>query len=221
MVFSKFKIQIWAGGWKFHRVQWPWPSANERPPFQLLTNKRSKGPGIAAGSILISESESGVRLLPCLGHNSDLRDIREYTNCFLICGVRRIIADNARSFYTPSFYQIKPPVTPPCRNLRTPHLFQNVLMKVSQIWVVRRGPQIRYHAQVWDTKKLPGFLFIFKWRSSINNQPLFALSLSLLYLVLLFCGLLWYWQHCMLVVTVCLRGSIKTKWVCIPVRSQP
>ena len=104
-------------------------------------------PGIAAGSILISESESGVRLLPSLGGGLRL-DITQVSS---IC---------------------------------------------------------------WDTKKLPGFLFIFKWRSSINNQPLFVLSLSLLYLVLLFCGLLWYWQHCMLVVTVCLQGSIKTKWVC-------
>ena len=49
-------------------------------------------------------------------HILDLRDIREYTNCFLICGVRRIIAVNARSFYTPSFCQIKPPAVLPCKN---------------------------------------------------------------------------------------------------------
>ena len=48
-------------------------------------------------------------------------------------GVRRIIAENAKSFGPPSFYQIKPPATLPCKNLRTPHLIQNVLMKVSQI----------------------------------------------------------------------------------------
>ena len=81
----------------------------------------------------------------------------------------------------------------------------------------RRGPQIRYHAlsllNAETQKSCPTFC-LFKWRSSINKQPLFVLPLSLLYLLLLFCGLLWYWQHCMLVVTVCLQGSIKTKWVC-------
>ena len=45
-------------------------------------------------------------------------------------------ADNAENFCTPSFYQIKPPATLPCKNLRTPDLFQNVLMRVSQILVV-------------------------------------------------------------------------------------
>ena len=30
-------------------------------------------------------------------HNSDLSDIKEYIKCFLICGVRRIIEDNAIS----------------------------------------------------------------------------------------------------------------------------
>ena len=55
---------------------------------------------------------------------------------FLNMWGRRIIADNARSFCTPSFYQIKPPATTPCKNLRTPHLFQYVLMRFSQILVV-------------------------------------------------------------------------------------
>ena len=81
-----------------------------------------------------------------------------------------------------------------------------------------RGPQIRYHTLLnREIEKSCLAFCLFKWRSSINKQPLFVplpLSLSLLYLELLFCGLLWYWQHCMLVVTVCLQGSIKTKWVC-------
>ena len=38
-------------------------------------------------------------------HTSDLRDIREYTNYFKICGVRRIIADKARCFCQPSSYR--------------------------------------------------------------------------------------------------------------------
>ena len=46
-------------------------------------------------------------------HNSDLSDIRVYTNCFSICGVSGITADKARSFFQPSFYQMKsPPLTP-------------------------------------------------------------------------------------------------------------
>ena len=31
-------------------------------------------------------------------HNSDLSDIREYIKSFLICGVRRIIENNATNF---------------------------------------------------------------------------------------------------------------------------
>ena len=51
-----------------------------------------------------------------------------------------LVADwvsGCKSLLTPSFYQIKPPGTLPCKNLRTPHLFQNILMRVSQILVVR------------------------------------------------------------------------------------
>ena len=39
-------------------------------------------------------------------HNSDLRDILLYLNCFLICWVSRNIADKARSFCQPSSHQI-------------------------------------------------------------------------------------------------------------------
>ena len=134
MDFSKFKIQIWVGGWKFRRVQWPshgqaWHRCWLCPH--------------------LTESESGVRLLLSLGGG-----------------------------------------------LRLDIIHSSMLER--------------------QKKSCPAFC-LFKWRSSINKQPLFVplpLSLSLLYLELLFCGLLWYWQHCMLVVTVCLQGSIKTKWVC-------
>ena len=57
-------------------------------------------------------------------HNADLKDIREYKNCFKICGVRGIEADSNRSFYQPSSFQTKSPATLPCTILRTPHLFQ-------------------------------------------------------------------------------------------------
>ena len=69
-------------------------------------------------------------------HNSDLSDILVYTNCFKICGVRGFEADSDRSFSQPSFFQTKSPATKPCKNLRTPHLFHYVLMRVSQILVV-------------------------------------------------------------------------------------
>ena len=39
-------------------------------------------------------------------HNSDLRDILLYLNCFLICWVSRNIADKDRSFCQPSSHQI-------------------------------------------------------------------------------------------------------------------
>ena len=48
---------------------------------------------------------------------------------------------SSKCFGLPSFYQIKPPTTLPCKNVLTPHLFQNVLMKVSQILVVLTGAQ--------------------------------------------------------------------------------
>ena len=56
-------------------------------------------------------------------HNLELRDIWVHTNCFLICGVSGIIADNTESFCQPSFYQIKTPATLPFKTQRTPHMF--------------------------------------------------------------------------------------------------
>ena len=79
--------------------------------------------------------------LPCrvdnkvTGHNSDLSDIREYTFCFLICGVRRITIDKSRSFCR--LVSTKSNSLLLClvksKNLRTPHVFLYVLMGVSQI----------------------------------------------------------------------------------------
>ena len=72
-------------------------------------------------------------------HNSDLSDVLVYTNCFKICGVRGIKADSNRSFSQPSSFQNKSPATKLCKNLRTPHLFHDVLMRVSQILVVAQS----------------------------------------------------------------------------------
>ena len=82
------------------------------------------------------------------------------------------------------------------------------------------GAKIRRHARLLnaerETKKVAiGFLSIQIMRS--YHQPLLAPHSYLSPLSrssFCFVAGLWYWQHCMLVVTVCLQGSIKTKWVC-------
>ena len=58
-----------------------------------------------------------------LRHNSDLSDIREYTNCFKKCGVRGIKVNSDKSFRQPSSFQTKSPATLTFNILRTPHLF--------------------------------------------------------------------------------------------------
>ena len=72
-------------------------------------------------------------LLTSSDHNLDLRDIRVYTNCFLICGVSGIIEDIA---IATRFSQPNSPTNLPCKNPLNPQLFQYVLMRVSQILVV-------------------------------------------------------------------------------------
>ena len=92
-------------------------------------------------------------------HNSDLRDIWEYSKCFKICGVRGIEADSDRSFCQPSSFQTKSLATLPCKNLRASHLFLYVLMRVSQIVVVfirlAREPHHTHHEPQLSWSKNP------------------------------------------------------------------
>ena len=103
----------------------PWSPSSRSPASQT-------GPGTAPGRPGQDRGQEGGqgRGPPPRGgqvlvrHNSDLSDILVYTNCFKICGVRRIKADRDRSVSQPSSFQTKSPATfLTCTILRTPHLF--------------------------------------------------------------------------------------------------
>ena len=88
-------------------------------------------------------------------------------------------------------------------------------------WIITgpaRGWSSRHHhherlLNAETQKSCSAFCHLDYYWGLINEQPLFASLCPISPLSLSFCfvAVLWYWQHCMLVVTVCLQGLHQNK----------